>query len=54
MTLEEAIRDLLEALELAYMNDFGGYQCSADVAIDIDIARDNLERVLADNKRAAT
>ena len=47
MTIEQAARDLLEAMESLYMNDFGGYQCNSDDGDDIDIARRNLERALA-------
>ena len=47
MTIEQTARDLLEAMEVLYMNDFGGYQCNSDDGDDIDIARRNLERALA-------
>jgi hypothetical protein len=46
MTIEQAARDLLEAMESLYMNDFGGYQCNSDDGDDIDIARRNLEEAL--------
>ena len=49
MTVEKAAEELLETLESMYMNDFGGYQCNAGEAKDIDAARDRLEQAL-DNR----
>tara|TARA_R110000796_G_scaffold32293_1_gene84705 strand:+ start:490 stop:645 length:156 start_codon:yes stop_codon:yes gene_type:complete len=46
MTIEQAAKDLLEAMESLYLNDFNGYQCNSDDGGDIDIARGNLERAL--------
>ena len=47
MTVEQAAKELLETLESMYMNDFGGYQCNAGEAKDIDAARDRLEQALS-------
>tara|TARA_R110000803_G_scaffold26080_1_gene62061 strand:+ start:789 stop:947 length:159 start_codon:yes stop_codon:yes gene_type:complete len=47
MTVEQAARDLLAAMELLYRNDFNGYQCNRDDGDDIDVARNNLEKTLA-------
>lgn len=49
MTVEQAAMDLLISLESMYQNDFGGYQCNAGEAKDIDAARDRLEQAL-DNR----
>ena len=49
MTVEQAAEELLETLESMYMNDFGGYQCNAGEAKDIDAARDRLGQAL-DNR----
>lgn len=49
MTVEQAAEELLETLESMYMNDFGGYQCNAGEAKDIDAARDKLGQAL-DNR----
>jgi hypothetical protein len=49
MTVEQAAEELLETLESMYMNDFGGYQCNAGEAKDIDSARDRLGQAL-DNR----
>ena len=49
MTVEQAAEELLETLESMYMNDFGGYQCNAGEAKDIDSARDKLGQAL-DNR----
>ena len=49
MTVEQAAEELLETLESMYMNDFGGYQCNAGEAKDIDAARDRLGEAL-DNR----
>ena len=49
MTVEQAAEELLETLESMYQNDFGGYQCNAGEAKDIDAARDRLEQAL-DNR----
>ena len=49
MTVEQAAKELLETLESMYMNDFGGYQCNAGEAKDIDAARDKLGQAL-DNR----
>tara|TARA_R110000796_G_scaffold154998_1_gene271687 strand:- start:398 stop:571 length:174 start_codon:yes stop_codon:yes gene_type:complete len=46
MTIEQAARDLLKAMESMYLNDFNGYQCNRDEADDIYAARDNLEEAL--------
>ena len=46
MTVEQAAQDLLDALEEMYMNDFGGYQCNRLEALDIDSARNDLEKAL--------
>jgi hypothetical protein len=46
MKVEHAAKDLLAALELMWLNDFGGYQCSRDDATDIDAARTKLEEAL--------
>jgi hypothetical protein len=40
MTVEQTAKELLETLESMYQNDFGGYQCNAGEAKDIDAARD--------------
>ena len=47
MTVEQAAEELLETLESMYQNDFGGYQCNAGEAKDIDAARDRLEQALS-------
>ena len=47
MTVEQAAMDLLVSLESMYRNDFGGYQCNAGDAKDIDDARDRLEQALS-------
>lgn len=47
MTVEQAAMDLLISLESMYQNDFGGYQCNAGEAKDIDSARDRLEQALS-------
>jgi Tfp pilus assembly protein PilF len=47
MTVEQAAMDLLISLESMYQNDFGGYQCNAGEAKDIDAARDRLEQALS-------
>lgn len=47
MAIEQCARDLLQAMESLYRNDFYGYQCNADEAIDIDAARAKLEEALA-------
>jgi len=49
MTVEQAAEELLETLESMYQNDFGGYQCNAGEAKDIDAARDKLGQAL-DNR----
>ena len=49
MTVEQAAEELLETLESMYQNDFGGYQCNAGEAKDIDAARDRLGQAL-DNR----
>lgn len=49
MTVEQAAEELLETLESMYQNDFGGYQCNAGEAKDIDSARDRLSQAL-DNR----
>lgn len=49
MTVEQAAEELLETLESMYQNDFGGYQCNAGEAKDIDSARDRLGQAL-DNR----
>jgi hypothetical protein len=49
MTVEQAAEELLETLESMYINDFGGYQCNAGEAKDIDAARDRLGQAL-DNR----
>jgi len=49
MTVEQAAEELLETLESMYTNDFGGYQCNAGEAKDIDAARDKLGQAL-DNR----
>ena len=49
MTVEQTAEELLETLESMYMNDFGGYQCNAGEAKDIDSARDRLGQAL-DNR----
>ena len=49
MTVEQTAKELLETLESMYMNDFGGYQCNAGEAKDIDSARDRLGQAL-DNR----
>ena len=49
MTVEQAAEELLETLESMYMNDFGGYQCNAGEAKDIDASRDKLGQAL-DNR----
>jgi hypothetical protein len=49
MTVEQTAEELLETLESMYMNDFGGYQCNAGEAKDIDAARDRLGQAL-DNR----
>ena len=49
MTVEQAAEELLETLESMYMNDFGGYQCNASEAKDIDAAKDRLGQAL-DNR----
>ena len=49
MTVEQAAMDLLISLESMYQNDFGGYQCNAGEAKDIDAARDRLGEAL-DNR----
>lgn len=49
MTVEQAAMDLLISLESMYQNDFGGYQCNAGEAKDIDAARDRLGQAL-DNR----
>jgi hypothetical protein len=46
MTVEQAAQDLLDALESLFTNDFGGYQCNKDEALDIDGARSALEQAL--------
>ena len=46
MTAEQAAQDLLDALEAMFMNDFGGYQCNRLEALDIDGARNQLEKAL--------
>jgi hypothetical protein len=52
MTVEQASQDLLETLDLAlYMNDFGGFQCNRDDAMDIEGAIDTLEKALAQTKQ---
>ena len=47
MTVEQTAKELLETLESMYMNDFGGYQCNAGEAKDIDAARTRLEQALS-------
>ena len=49
MTVEQTAEELLETLESMYQNDFGGYQCNAGEAKDIDSARDKLGQAL-DNR----
>ena len=49
MTVEQTAEELLETLESMYQNDFGGYQCNAGEAKDIDAARDRLGQAL-DNR----
>ena len=49
MTVEQTAEELFETLESMYMNDFGGYQCNAGEAKDIDAARDRLGQAL-DNR----
>ena len=49
MTVEQTAEELLETLESMYQNDFGGYQCNAVEAKDIDSARDRLGQAL-DNR----
>ena len=47
MTIEQAAKDLLKAMESMYRNDFNGYQCNRDEGDDIDAAREKLEEALA-------
>ena len=52
MTIEQAARGLLEAMESMYQNDFGGYQCNRDEATDISYAMAKLETALAQPEQA--
>tara|TARA_R110000823_G_C15669825_1_gene472991 strand:- start:324 stop:485 length:162 start_codon:yes stop_codon:yes gene_type:complete len=47
MTIEQAAKDLLKAMESMYRNDFNGYQCNRYEGNEIDAARDKLEEALA-------
>lgn len=46
MTVEQAAQELLDALELLYINDFGGYQASTGESLEISEAIEVLEDVL--------
>ena len=46
MTTDQAAKELLQAMESLYRNDFNGLQCNRDEASDIDAARAKLEEAL--------
>lgn len=50
MTVEQAAQELLDALELLYINDFGGLQASPGESLEISEAIEDLEDALKENK----
>ena len=50
MTVEQAAQELLEVLELLYINEFGGWQAGCGESLEISEAIEDLQNALKEQK----
>jgi len=50
MTVEQAAQELLDALELLYINQFGGLQADCGESLEISEAIEDLQNALKEQK----